>query len=116
MSLDVYLYSPGHTDACAADCDHELFSRNITHNLNAMADGAGLYAALWHPEELAINKACELIPLLRAGIARLVADPEHYRKWNASNDWGKYENLVAFVREYLAACEDSPEAMVRVCR
>ena len=111
MSLDVYLYEPGHEDG-----DDELFWRNITHNLNTMADKAGIYQALWRPEELKINKACELSPLLRQGLAMLEADPQHYRQWDAPNGWGRYEHLVEFVRQYLAACEESPAAMIRVSR
>lgn len=30
----------------------EVYSRNITHNLNTMAEKAGLYLALWRPGEL----------------------------------------------------------------
>jgi hypothetical protein len=30
----------------------EVYSRNITHNLNRMAEAAGLYIALWRPGEL----------------------------------------------------------------
>ncbi len=107
MSLDVYLTETRPTT---------IFERNITHNLNTMADKAGIYQALWRPEELKINKACELIPLLRAGLARLEAEPDHFRQWNAPNGWGMYEHLVDFVRACLAACEESPMATVGVSR
>ena len=111
MSLDVYLYEPGREDG-----DDELFWRNITHNLGKMASEAGIYQACWRPEELKISKACELVPLLRAGIARLVADPEHFKQWDASNGWGRYQHLLDFAREYLAACEANPTATIRVSR
>src|SRR6266496_3980933 len=46
----------------------ELYWRNITHNLNTMADAAGIYKHLWRPEELGITKAGELIAPLAAGL------------------------------------------------
>lgn len=107
MSLDVYLTEVRPT---------EIFSGNITHNLNTMALEAGLYQALWRPEELGITKAEQLAPLLRAGLDKLDADPERFRKHNPENGWGSYDGLVKFVRTYLAACEKNPDAAVSVCR
>ena len=107
MSLDVYLEK---FQRC------EIYSRNITHNLNKMADAAGIYQLLWRPEELRIETAGQLIQPLREGLARLLADPEKYRQFNAPNGWGKYENLVEFVADYLAACERDPNALVSVSR
>lgn len=58
MSLDVYLYrTEKHT--CSA-CGHEklvnarvcVYAANVTHNLNRMADAAGIYLPLWRPEEM----------------------------------------------------------------
>lgn len=34
------------------ESDETVFDTNITHNLGAMADEAGIYTALWHPAEL----------------------------------------------------------------
>ncbi len=81
-----------------------------------MAREAGLYQALWRPEELKINKACELIPLLETGLARLKSDPEHFRTFNPDNGWGSYEGLVQFVEDYLAACKEAPRYIVSVSR
>ena len=39
-----------------------------------------------------------------------------FEAFNASNGWGKYENLVRFVRDYLSACEKNPTAVVSVSR
>lgn len=96
--------------------DGEVYSSNITHNLNKMADAAGIYYACWRPEEIGVTKASQLIPLLREGLAKLVADPEHYKQFNSSNGWGMYEHFVPWVREYLAACEEYPDANVSVSR
>lgn len=107
MSLDVYLEAVRPT---------EVYWANITHNLSAMAEEAGIYKHLWRPEELEITKAAQLIEPLKAGLALLKADPERFRKHNAVNGWGLYEHFVPFVEKYLAACVESPDADVRISR
>jgi signal transduction histidine kinase len=37
--------------------DNVLFVSNITHNLNIMADKAGIYQHLWRPEEIGIKRS-----------------------------------------------------------
>jgi hypothetical protein len=108
MSLDVYL-----------ECDHchsELYSSNITHNLNKMADASGIYKALWRPDEIGVTTAAQLIDPLAAGLAALESDPAKYEAFNATNGWGLYEHFVPFVRAYLEACRQHPYASVRVWR
>jgi hypothetical protein len=109
MSLDVYLTIPVMEE-------REVYSRNITHNLNTMAEAAGIYMHLWRPDELGITKARELIEPLKAGFALLRADPEKFRALNPPNGWGKYENLLDFVNEYIGACEACPDADIRISR
>lgn len=92
------------------------FSSNITHNLGRMAEAAGIYQAIWRPEELGITKAGELIPLLEVGLKELESDPEKFSQYNAPNGWGTYERFVPWVRDYLEACKEHPEATVEVCR
>jgi hypothetical protein len=94
----------------------EVFSRNITHNLGAMADAAGIYNALWHPERLGLGPdvlAHMLIGQLETGLAELEAYPERFRQYDAANGWGRYEHFVPFVRACLEACREHPEARVR---
>ena len=107
MSLDVWL---------TATVPTEVFDYNITHNLNHMAAEAGVYEALWRPEDIDIKKAYQLVEPLRKGLELLKSDPERFKKFNASNGWGKYENLVSFIEDYLAACEKYPDADVGVSR
>ncbi len=125
MSLDVYLQSPPKKVECRCSCcDHQhereerekYYSRNITHNLNKMAGEAGIYELLWRPDEIGVTKAAQLIESLKAGLAKLESDPERFQKLNPSNGWGSYEGLVTFVRDYLAACEETPEADVYASR
>lgn len=95
---------------------HEAFSAHITHNLNRMADAAGLYYALWHPEEKQYKTASDIIPVLEMGLGNLETHPDIYKKLNPDNGWGSYESLVEFVREYLEACKKYPDAKLEVSR
>lgn len=107
MSLDVMLTAVRPT---------EVYSANITHNLNRMAQAAGLYEVMWRPDTIGITKAGELIAPLTDGLARLKSDPVKYEEFNSPNGWGKYEDFVSFVEAYLAACIESPDADVTVSR
>lgn len=125
MSLDVYLTGKTTEVPCACkECWNEytrkdtesFYEANITHNLGAMAEEAGIYKHLWRPEEIGITKAAQLIEPLRAGLALMKSDPPRFEKHNAPNGWGLYEHFVPFVEKYLAACEEYPEADVSVSR
>ena len=107
MSLDVYLREVRLTT---------IYDANITHNLNKMAEEAGIYKHLWRPEEIDITKAQQLILPLREGLALLLSDPERFKKFDPENKWGDYSGLVDFVRSYLAACEENPDSEVSVSR
>lgn len=107
MSLDVSLTAVRPT---------EVYSRNITHNLNKMAMEAGIYEALWRPEEINVTTAEQLVPLLETGLETLRADPERFKEFNAPNGWGMYDNLIDFVEDYLEACKENPDAEVHACR
>ena len=125
MSLDVYLRGKTlEVPCCCPHCDHkhtrmeteEFFSANITHNLNKMAEEAGIYKACWHPSEIGISKASQLIEPLRNGIALMKADPERFKKHDSPNGWGLYVNFLPWLENYLAACEAHPDADVHVWR
>ena len=96
--------------------DATVYTANITHNLNTMAQEAGIYQALWRPEEIGITYAVQLVPLLRDGLLLLLDAPQRFQAYTPSNGWGTYYGLVDFVRDYLAACEQYPGATVRVWR
>ena len=126
MSLDVYLNSPIEIEQkCICQCcDNEYIKKefttyyhaNITHNLGNMAEAAGIYKALWRPEEIGIMKASELIDILEKGYAELKQRPEEFMKRNAPNGYGTYEGLCSFVANYLAACKEFPDARIEVSR
>ncbi len=113
MSLDVYLRMKVDTGSKEP---HEvtLYDDSITHNLGKMAAEAGVYEALWRPEEIGITTAGELIQPLTKGLERLRSDPAHYQKFNPANGCSSYWYLVAFVfvTDYLAACKEHPKASV----
>lgn len=124
MSLDVTLERAEPTYETCPHCggtgkiwtDDTFYSANITHNLNKMADAAGIYEALWRPEEIGITRAKELIPILQNGLETLKSNPEKFKTYDAPNGWGKYEHLVRFVSEYLKACIEYPDAVVKADR
>lgn len=107
---------PGREPVVAVKDPEEVFSANITHNLGKMADEAGLYNIVWRPEEWQIKKAKELIEPLRRGLKTLKEMPDYFRRFDASNGWGTYDQFVPWVERYLQACEEYPDARIEVSR
>jgi len=103
-------------DVCLITENEEVYSSNITHNLATMADEAGIYEVLWTPNEIGKTKASELVELLEEGLADLKERPDHFKKFDAQNKWGTYEQFVPFVEDYLNACKEHPDAKVEVSR
>ncbi|OWK35178.1 hypothetical protein [Fimbriiglobus ruber] len=107
MSLNIYLEKVQPTT---------IYEANITHNLGRMAREAGIYEALWRPEEIGITKAEQLIEPLTKGLALLKSDPARFEAFNSPNGWGMYNHFVPFVEKYLEACRECPDATVRASR
>lgn len=97
-------------------CNCEVFEKNITHNLNKMADEAGIYKVLWRPEEIDCVYANDIIETLEKGLHQLEANPKYFKTFNASNGWGLYEHFVPFVKEVLEACKKFPKAKIETFR
>lgn len=123
MSLDIYLESGIKIKKVCPHCDSEyeteedyLYHTNITHNLGAMANEAGIYKHLWRPEEINITTAKGLIIPLQEAIKDMKKRPEHYKKFNPSNRWGSYESFVPWLEKLLNACAEYPEAKLRISR
>jgi hypothetical protein len=118
MSLDVTLTKKENPcPTCGRGKTEEtVYDANITHNLGAMADEAGIYKHLWRPEEVGATTAGQLIEPLRAGLALMKSDPPRFEKHNPANGWGSYEHFVPWVEKYLRACEENPNAIIRVSR
>ena len=107
MSLDVYLTATRPT---------LVFEANITHNLNKMAEEAGIYKHVWRPEEIGITIAEQLIDPLSAGIRMMERDPDRFKKYDPQNGWGSYDVFLPWLKRYLAACKEYPDARVGVYR
>jgi hypothetical protein len=115
VSLDVHLYDGAPCDKCGRS-GPEVYWANITHNLGGMATAAGIYEALWRPEEVGITTASQLLTPLATGLAWLKLHEAEARKHDAPNGWGLYEHFVPFVEKYLDACNKNPLATIRVSR
>jgi hypothetical protein len=113
----------------------DVYTANITHNLNVMAEQAGIYKALWRPYQLHkdyahsedYNKemafedsvtiiATDIIDIIEQGLDLLKNRPDYFSKFNAINGWGKYVNFVPFVEKYLNALKQYPDSIVIVDR
>ena len=105
MSLDICLIKTMPT---------EVHSQNITHNLGKMAGEAGIYQALWHPEEAGITTAKQLIAPLSEAIVMMSVDPARFKKHNPENGWGSYEGFVPWLVQLRDACTENPDATVEV--
>jgi hypothetical protein len=140
MSLDVSLYrekivsyDKGLTFVQENEC---VYDSNITHNLNTMAEKAGIYKALWRPyklhkefdpklindkaeyefEDTFVVYARDITPTIEEGFKELIHKPEYFQEFDSPNGWGKYVNFVPFVEDYLNACKQYPGAIVKVSR
>jgi len=116
MSLDFYIYRSGKYDDNGEVFTCNLFQSNITHNLGKMAEAAGIYGALWRPEENGFVYARDVITVLADGLAELRANPTKYEAFNSENGWGLYKHFVPFVQEILTECINYPNARIRACR
>ena len=113
MSLDVWLYMDIDTGGKELK-QIELFEANITHNLTGMADAAGIYTALWHPEDMGAKYAGDIVGVIEKGLEKMKSDPEKFEAYNAHNGWGLYEHFVPWVEKYLEACKEHPRALIGV--
>lgn len=120
MSLDVMLYVKYHVSydngKTLEEKEECVYESNITHNLTKMADKAGIYYALWRPEEIEKSKAKDIIELLERGLNDLKSRPKYFERFNSPNGWGMYEHFVPFVEKYLEACKQFPESVIYISR
>ena len=120
VGLDVTLYEVTRTvcSGCGKEDEQreEVFSANYTHNVTNMAALAGIYIAIWYPEEIGLTKARHLIPFLELGVQKLRGDPAQFKNLNPPNGWGSYETFLPWVESYLLACKIFPDALVETCR
>ena len=93
-----------------------VWEYNITHNLGKMARAAGVYHAMWRPEESNATLAMHIIAPLKDGLAELQTNPDRFKEFNPKNGWGDYDGLVKAVASYLSACNQYPKAHIETWR
>lgn len=92
----------------------DVFVASVTHGLAKMAEAVGLYELLWHPERSGIVHARDLIDPLTDGLARLRRDRSRLDPFTPPPRRGNRFVLIDFMESYLVACQDYPQAEVRV--
>ena len=122
MSLDVHIKGrETELDFCpccgaSSEVQKTLYTANITHNLGKMAKEAGIYMALWRPEEIGAEYSKDIIEVVELGLRDLKDKPEYFKQFNSPNGWGMYEHFVPFVEKYLEALKEYPEGLLYSCR
>ncbi len=91
-----------------------VYSANITHNLAKMAKAAGIYDICWQPQEIGVEQAADIVPILEKGLADMKKRPEFYETFDSPNGWGLYKHFVPWLEKYLAACQENPDAIIEV--
>lgn len=94
----------------------ELYDCNITHNLTDMAEDAGIYKAVWRPEEIDLEKAGQAAPIIKKGLELLKSDPNRFKAFNPENGWGDYDGFVNFLDDLVENMEKFPSADIEASR
>lgn len=92
----------------------DVYSAGITYNIREMAKAAGLYEALFRPDEIGVTKAGALIKRLEDGLIDLQQNRTYYKQFNPDNGWGSYVGFKNFVARYLEACRTYPDAEIAI--
>ena len=109
MGLDIYLETEVDT---GGDEPHvvDLYSANITYNVNPMWREAGVFEALMESDG---KTAEEVLPALRRGVADMAAHPAKYKAMDSPNGWGTYADALPWLNELVAAFEKHPKGRIR---
>jgi len=94
----------------------DVYCSGYTHNVIPIAREAGIYEAIWRPEEIGIDTAGQLIAPLEKGLKYLRENRERLLKLNPANGWGDVDSFTVWVSDYLDGCREYPAAKVEVCR
>jgi hypothetical protein len=111
MSLDFSLYFD--IDTGNLPYSHEIFTRNITHNVGTMWLKAGVYDVLYGSEG---RLASDIIKDLEKGCEDMIKYPEEYELLNPSNGWGDYEGALYFLKDVMDACKSFPKARIEISK
>jgi len=81
-----------------------------------MATALGIHEQIWKPDSVGITTANQVIPHLEEAIRKMKDNPEFYRAFDSPNGFGKYDDFLAWLEEYLVACNKYPNATVTASR
>lgn len=112
MSLDVHLFA--HKEQ--KEDEEPLYWANITHNLGTMAKEAGIYKALWRPDENGYIQAKDIIPIVEKGLQNMIDRPSYFEQFDSPNGWGLYKHFVPWIAKYLEALKQYPNSYIIVGR
>lgn len=85
-------------------------SFNYTYNTSPMLYEVGIS---WR--DLLGKPMTEVLPVLKDGLAKLQAKPEHFRTMNPANGWGSYDGLVEVLKEMILEFSEHPKATLGGC-
>jgi hypothetical protein len=97
---------------------NSVFNINITHNLNAIANKAGVYDCLWRPEEFNIRKASDIQEKVHSAIVELEenGDAYAYIELTPKNKWGTIDGFIKQLKLIYKACVEYPNAKLSAHR
>ena len=110
MSLDIQFIDQVNSEGVM------VFDANITHNLNVMANKAGIYYQLWRPDEIGATSPKDIVKELEAGLELLKRNRKAFELYEPDNKWGTYPQFVEFVEAVIVACHKYPNAKIKVSR
>jgi hypothetical protein len=110
MSLDIWLTVDVDTGGTVPH-RVELYSANITHNVNDMWMEAGVYDALYNSEG---DEAGKHLQVLAKGIKDMSENPEKYEAMDSPNGWGSYKHALPWLQKWYVACYSHPKAIIGI--
>ncbi len=140
MSLDIYLTVPREKSRAEQAIDllrangfdefaDELYARHsedcgpnrvsslsIPSALWRMAEQGGFYGYVWRPEQMRVTKSSQMAVHLRRAIAWMESHRGDAPVFSGMGGPGGHARLLQSLREYLAACEEFPDADIEVSR
>jgi hypothetical protein len=93
-----------------------VYKTYVKRDIFQMADLVGVYSIIWKPNDYGINKASKLIPHLERAIEELEKNPDFFKALQPEEKWSTYENFLAWLKRYLSACRNYPDAEIHIDR
>lgn len=87
-----------------------VHSGNISHSLKPMASLAGA-GFLWEESMFGVQ-AEDLLPRIKAALYDLTTEPQNFAHLSTTDESGKIEDLIRFLKDLLEACRRHPVASV----